>query len=504
MGTLQIMTESTTQEAAAATTQQAVAAEVPPGPAYATPDWSISYASRIVVIDCIAIFLSLAAAYGARFGDNAAAELVHGFSYGFLLIFAGPVWLASLVAHRCYDTRIYGSGPAEFRRLVVGTARLFAAAAVVCFAFKLPLSRVFAAVTFGVGLCLLLTGRWLSRKWLYRQRLSGGWCQRVLAIGDAAHVDDLARLVSREPSAGFVIVGACFPGGVSGETTEGGVPSFGSMTGVAAVARAARCDAIAVTASPSITAATLRRLAWDLEGTGVGLIVAPALTDVAGPRISIHPVAGLPLLYVDEPELGGLHRTVKRTMDIAITSLTLLLLSPLFLVLAVLVKSTSRGPIIFRQTRVGRESQEFRAYKFRSMTDAAEQELSSLESLNEAGGLLFKMRADPRVTRFGRFLRRYSLDELPQLWNVLKGDMSLVGPRPPLPSEVKQYAEDVRRRLLVKPGVTGLWQVSGRSDLSWEDTVRLDLYYVENWSPVLDLVILARTVVAVVRGAGAY
>jgi exopolysaccharide biosynthesis polyprenyl glycosylphosphotransferase len=207
---------------------------------------------------------------------------------------------------------------------------------------------------------------------------------------------------------------------------------------------------------------------------------------------------------VDEPQLGVVHRTVKRVIDVAICSVGLVLLAPLFAVVAIAVKLGSSGPVLFRQTRVGRDGEEFSAYKFRSMYVDAEQHLDTLRDRNEAAGLLFKMRDDPRVTGVGRWLRRLSLDELPQIWNVLRGDMSLVGPRPPLPSEVEAYEYDVRRRLLVKPGITGLWQVSGRSDLSWEDSVRLDLYYVENWSPVLDLVILARTFIAVVRGAGAY
>jgi exopolysaccharide biosynthesis polyprenyl glycosylphosphotransferase len=236
----------------------------------------------------------------------------------------------------------------------------------------------------------------------------------------------------------------------------------------------------------------------------VQLIVAPAVTQVAGPRIVIHPIAGLPLLEVDEPELTGGQRLVKEVFDRIVSLVLLVLLSPVLLVLAIVVRSSSRGPVLFRQVRVGRDGREFTMYKFRTMVDEADQRQHEVAHLDEADGVLFKIRADPRVTRAGSALRRHSLDELPQLWNVLRGQMSIVGPRPPLPSEVQHYGSDAQRRLLVKPGMSGLWQVSGRSELSWEESIRLDLYYVENWSPALDAQILWRTIGAVVRGRGAY
>ena len=468
----------------------------------ANPAWAAAYASILVAVDCAAIFLGLVTAYFARFAGTD-PEAVPGFSYTLILALAGPLWLALLVVHRCYDSRMFGAGPAEFRRVVLATIRLFGGTALVCFMAKLPLSRAFLAAALVVGLSLLLVGRYAARRWLHYKRRRGQWCRRVVAVGRPSDVDELARVLAREPVAGYAIVGGCFPGVEDSDVTPGGVPSLGPLTGVVNAARAAQCDTIAVTASPSITTSTLRRLAWDLEGSGIALVVAPALTDVAGPRISIQPVAGLPLLHVDEPALGALHRIIKRVMDLTLVSLALAVLLPLFAVIATVVKVTSRGPVIFRQTRVGRGGDEFVVYKFRSMHVDAEKRLAQLKR-NDADGPMFKLRADPRVTAVGRWLRRFSLDELPQLWNVVKGDMSVVGPRPPLPREVESYADDVRRRLLVKPGITGLWQVSGRSDLSWDDSVRLDLYYVENWSPVLDMVILVRTVVAVVRGMGAY
>jgi len=261
---------------------------------------------------------------------------------------------------------------------------------------------------------------------------------------------------------------------------------------------------VAVLACPEMDGVALRRLAWQLERDDVELVVAPALMDVTGPRISIRPVSGLPLLHVEHPELDGGRQVVKDLFDRVMALVALVVLSPLLLVVALLIKFTSEGPVLFRQTRVGRDGREFTVLKFRTMVVDAEARKTELLVHNEHDGVLFKIRKDPRITPIGRKLRRYSLDELPQLINVLRGDMSLVGPRPPLPEEVARYGGDVYRRLAVKPGLTGLWQVSGRSDLSWEESVRLDLRYVDNWSLALDLLILWKTWSAVVRGSGAY
>jgi exopolysaccharide biosynthesis polyprenyl glycosylphosphotransferase len=259
-----------------------------------------------------------------------------------------------------------------------------------------------------------------------------------------------------------------------------------------------------VLACPEMDASALRRLSWTLERTGTDLMVATALLDVAGPRTTIRPVDGLPMLHVEHAELTGGRRVLKGVFDRVVSLTALILLSPVLLLLAAVVRLTSPGGALFKQIRVGKDGTEFELWKFRTMYADAEERLADLRELNEHDGVMFKIRNDPRVTHFGRWLRRFSLDELPQLINVLRGQMSLVGPRPPLPSEVAQYPEDVLRRLVVKPGLTGLWQVSGRSDLSWEDSVRLDLRYVENWSLAFDLVILLRTLTTVIRSSGAY
>jgi exopolysaccharide biosynthesis polyprenyl glycosylphosphotransferase len=279
-----------------------------------------------------------------------------------------------------------------------------------------------------------------------------------------------------------------------------GVPGVGALEALATV----QADVLAIAGDSALAPGSLRAMAWELEGTGIDLIVAPAVTDVAGPRIAIRPVAGVPLLHVEEPQLSGPARLFKECFDRSVAAVALVVLSPLFLAISVAIRSSSPGGILFRQERVGRHGSRFTIRKFRTMVDSAEEDLAQLLHLNEHDGLLFKLRDDPRRTRVGCWLRRFSLDELPQLWHVVTGQMSLVGPRPPLPSEVEHYGADVRRRLLVKPGLTGLWQVSGRADLAWDETVRLDLYYVDNWSPALDFLILWKTINAVLRGRGAY
>jgi exopolysaccharide biosynthesis polyprenyl glycosylphosphotransferase len=324
--------------------------------------------------------------------------------------------------------------------------------------------------------------------------------RRVVAVGHRVAVAELVRRFRLERYHGMEVVGACLPHDGMGDVE--GVPVLGDFSDVPLVVGQIAADTVAVLACPEMDGVALRRLAWRLEKTGTDLVVAPALMEVAGPRISIRPAAGLPLLHVEHPEISGLRRLVKNLFDRIGAGLLLLMLLPLLVGMMAAIRTSSPGPAFFRQTRVGRDGSEFTIYKFRTMGADAEHRKIDLSS--DERGVLFKIRNDPRVTPLGAWLRRHSLDELPQLINVVFGHMSLVGPRPPLPEEVARYGDDVRRRLLVKPGMTGLWQVSGRSDLSWEESVRLDLRYVESWSLTLDLQILWKTWSAVARGAGAY
>ena len=303
---------------------------------------------------------------------------------------------------------------------------------------------------------------------------------------------------------GYQVVGACLPEGIAVEPERFPVPVAGEVADIRRHCDELGADTVLVARGGFDSALELRRIAWDLEGSSIDLVVVPSLTDVAGPRIHMRPVAGLPLLHVEQPQAGRAGGLQKRLFDLVLASAALVVLCPLLLVVALVVKLQDGGPVFFRQARIGRGGRSFGMIKVRSMVMDAEERLAEVTELNESDGVLFKMREDPRITRAGRFLRRYSVDELPQLVNVIRGDMSLVGPRPPLPAEVNKYAIDVHRRLLVRPGLTGLWQVSGRSGLSWDESVRLDLYYVDNWSMMSDLVIVAKTVKAVLGKSGAY
>jgi exopolysaccharide biosynthesis polyprenyl glycosylphosphotransferase len=359
------------------------------------------------------------------------------------------------------------------------------------------------AVVLPAATVLDLAVRYRLRKHLHRLRSGGSCTRRVIAVGHAAAVADLVTTLRRESHHGLSVVAACVAGlPERGEVAE--VPVAGELGSVTAAVNNFGADTVAVLACPELNGTRLRELAWQLEKTGTDLCVAPALLDVAGPRTTIRPVAGLPLLHVDHPELAGTRQVIKSAFDRLAAAAALILLAPLFGVVALAIRLTDAGPVFFRQVRVGKHGATFTLYKFRTMVVDAERWKSVLSDQNEAAGALFKIRRDPRVTRTGAWLRRWSLDELPQLLNVLFGDMSMVGPRPALPEEAALYGDQMRRRLVVKPGLTGLWQVSGRSDLPWDEAVRLDLRYVENWSFALDLQILWKTGSAVLRGSGAY
>jgi exopolysaccharide biosynthesis polyprenyl glycosylphosphotransferase len=459
----------------------------------------------LTATDLVAVSAAVGIGYLARFqGEPAFGARL---TYWLVVPALVAVWLAALRLQRCYDDKVIGYGGEEYRRVLAASFKLAAATAIALYLLDIGVSRGFLGISFLTGMLTLVAGRFLANKRLHRAReRGGGWARRVLVVGDAAHVLELTQQLSRGKTTGYQVVGACIPDALWAPQPQrlGEVPVVGSFRNVIDSANRIGADTVAVAASGELTASRLRRLGWQLEGTEIDLVLTPALADVAGPRIHTQPVAGLPMIHVEAPEFRGGRKVVKGLFDRALALTALLLVAPLCLVVAALIKLTSRGPVLFRQTRVGRGGREFQVFKFRTMVAGAHGMRQSLTDRNESDGLLFKIRDDPRVTLVGRWLRKWSLDELPQLANVVRGQMSLVGPRPPLPEEVAKYDGDVARRLLVKPGITGLWQVSGRSDLSWEDGVRLDLYYVENWSLAADLVILCKTVGAVIRQHGAY
>lgn len=425
------------------------------------------------------------------------------------LTVALPVlWVPLLMLCRAYQPRYIGVGYEEFHRVLRAGFILTASLAIVAYATKTEVARGYVVMAMPLGTFLDLVVRYRLRKLLHRKRWNGECMRRVVAVGHRTSVADLIRLLRQKRYHGMSIAAVCLPPALaSGDDAVSeveGVPVLGDFSQAAAVADRIGADSVAVLACPEMNGVALRRLAWQIERDDIELVVAPALMDVTGPRISIRPVAGLPLLHVEHPELDGGRKVLKGLFDRTAALAGLAALSPLLLVVAVLIKVTGSGPVMFRQIRVGRGGREFTVLKFRTMVQDAEARKSALLERNENDGVLFKIKKDPRITRVGRWLRRYSLDELPQLINVVRGDMSLVGPRPPLPEEVAKYGGDVYRRLVVKPGLTGLWQVSGRSDLTWEESVRLDLRYVDNWSLALDLQIMWKTWSVVFRGSGAY
>jgi exopolysaccharide biosynthesis polyprenyl glycosylphosphotransferase len=412
-------------------------------------------------------------------------------------------WVVLLLVLGGYDVRFIGTGSDEFRKVLNAGWSLTAGVALLSYGLNTELSRVYLVIAMPMTVLFDLIVRYALRKHLHRLRSVGKCMSTVVAVGHPAAVADLVNELRRYHYHGLEVVAACLAGGTQ-VSEVAGVPVVGDLDDTAEVVRRSGASTVAVLPSPEMDGVRLRQLAWELEKTGTDLCVAPALLDVAGPRTTIRPTAGLTLLHVDHPQLSGPRQVMKDLVDRVAAGVALLLLSPLMLVLAICVRLSDRGPALFKQTRVGKNGRSFKIYKFRTMVVDAERRLAELREMNEFDGVLFKMRRDPRVTPVGARLRKWSLDELPQLFNVLLGEMSLVGPRPPLPDEAALYADHVRRRLVVKPGLTGLWQVSGRSDLTWEESVRLDLRYVENWSLALDLQILWKTVFVLIRGRGAY
>ncbi len=412
-------------------------------------------------------------------------------------------WLVMLGFFGAYERHVFGAGTEEFKLVVNASFFTGALVATTAFLMQYPLSRGFFVLFFPLGVTLLVIGRLFSRRVLQRMRVAGHFNEKVLLVGTPGYIAEISKVLARESWLGYRVMGCLVPRDYAGlERTSSGIPVLGLIDEVRAVVDETAPDIVFFTSGAVSSSTELRRLAWDLEDNAhVQIIVAPNVTDVSSERIRIRPVAGLPLMHLGRSRSQMATNDAKRAFDVVASLAVLAVVWPLLLGLMLWVKLHDGGPALFRQTRVGREGADFTCLKLRSMSVDAEERLSEIAARDH---VLFKSSDDPRVTRPGRFIRRFSLDELPQLWNVVRGDMSLVGPRPPLQSEVDQYEDDMLRRLNVLPGITGLWQVSGRSDLSWEDTVRLDLYYVDNWSMVQDMLILARTVSAVLARRGAY
>lgn len=478
----------------------------------ATQPWEIRYGRRLLYGDTLVV---ISAVFGAQIawvrvrsaiaGEPVPVDGAQPFAtvYSIAIVIA---WLSFLALFGSRDTRALGTGFTEYRRVLQASFATFGALAIFVYLFNLQLARGYFLIALPAGLGTLLIVRWLWRRWLCAQRRDGEYSSRVVLVGSAASVTHIARQLARMPEAGYRVLGACVPPGhdVSPEMGDE-IDLIGNFDDLLGAVNSSGADTVVITSSDALSADRIRRLSWQLEPGQQHLIVAPTLTDIGGPRIHARPVAGLPLIHVETPRYTGGKTYSKRIFDIVVSGALIVLLSPVLAGIAFGIRMTSPGPVLFRQPRIGKNGTTFPMLKFRSMIPDAEAKLAELRAKADAGNsVLFKMRDDPRVTPIGKVLRRYSLDELPQLFNVLSGQMSLIGPRPPLASEVEGYENHVHRRFLVKPGVTGLWQVSGRSNLSWEESVRLDLYYVENWTLTGDLIILFRTARAVLERDGAY
>jgi exopolysaccharide biosynthesis polyprenyl glycosylphosphotransferase len=459
--------------------------------------WTRDYLREVALADFACAVVGVFVAAQIRFGSNV-THMYLALSLALPALWGAALWLAG-----AYDVRFIGTGSDEYRKVLNAGVSLTATVAIFSYAVNLELSRGYVVIALPSLTLFDVFARYAMRKRLHKQRTAGRCMQSVVAVGHQVAVADLIGELRREPFHGLTVVGACLAR--PSELSElAGVPVYGRLDDITAAVKAFEADTVAVLACPEMDGIRLRSLAWELEKTGTDLCVSPALLDVAGPRTTVRPAAGLTLLHVDHPRLEGFRVVVKSLFDRCAAAAALIMLAPLMTVLTMSIWLSDRGPAFFTQVRVGRDGREFRMYKFRTMVVDAEERKAELLALNETDGVLFKLRKDPRVTAVGAHLRRWSMDELPQLINVFLGDMSLVGPRPPLPAEAEKYAVHVYRRLVVKPGITGLWQVSGRSNLSWDESIRLDLRYVENWSFALDLQILWKTISACLRRSGAY
>lgn len=474
--------------------------------------WATNYARGLLITDLILLGFATFLAEVLRFGFDSSktADGPFTMSYQGLGAFIAIAWWACLAIFRSRDVRILGEGTEEYRRIIRVSFMVFGWLAITSLMFKWDMSRGYLATAFPLGMLLLVLNRKIWRVWLQNSRRQGRNVSHVLVIGGIRSGLHMTQLFDKHPASGLKVTGVWVPDR-AGQTNEWlkiperSVPVMGSDRTLARALTISEADAVVVTDTEHIGHDGLRELTWQLEDVDVDLMVSPNVVDISGSRIHMRAVGNMPLLHLEEPQYAEAGSWPKAVFDKTMAGLLLTLFSPLILGAALAVKLTSPGPVLFYQERVGLGGEHFRMMKFRSMRAGADKEQAALlDAQGTSNKPLFKVAGDPRITRVGKHLRRFSIDELPQLINVLKGDMSLVGPRPQQQAEVELYDRIAHRRLTVRPGMTGLWQVSGRSDLSWEDAIQLDTYYVENWSLTGDLVILWKTGRAVLGSDGAY
>lgn len=485
----------------------------PSGVPTSGPIWQRFYMRGVLLTDLAVLAATSVIAQVWRFGTTNSGATANGpfhISYTTLGAAIVMMWWITLQIYRTRDIKILGSGPKEYARITRATVLVFGWLAILSLMFKWDMSRGFLAVAFPLGLAGLLVGRKFWRIWLRNARRHGQALSNVLVIGGPRSARDMAVWFNSHRESGLRVTGVWVPDATGTdnawlENTDQLIPVMGTSSTLSGALSFADADTVIVTDTEHLGHRGLRELTWQLEGSDVDLLVSPNVVDVSGSRIHLRAMANMPFIQLEEPQYAEAGAWPKLAFDKVFALLALVAFSPFLVAATAAVKLSGPGPILFRQSRVGLNGDTFSILKFRSMREGAEIEQSALIAAQGTGDKpLFKVEDDPRITRVGAFLRRYSIDELPQLINVLRGDMSVVGPRPQQPSEVELYDAPAHRRLRVRPGMTGLWQVSGRSDLSWEDSIRLDTYYVENWSLTGDIAILWKTVRAVLRSYGAY
>lgn len=461
--------------------------------------WPRRYAERLLFTDVVIVVVTCLT-FGFIINQTNTLQVGTGgprVSYIFVMLVIAVLWLICLDAFDTRDQRNVGQGVIEYRRIVNASLVAFGILVVLAFFIRTELARSMFFIMAPIGIALLILSRWMWRQWLRRRQKQHKYVHRTVILGERDKVAHIARTIARTPGTGYDLIGALIGHGSIAHTL-GGIPVVGAYAQAPEIIDRLQIDTVILAGADDLDPETMRALGWQLADRDVQLIVAPALTDVAGPRVHARPLAGLPLIHVAFPRLEGARRFAKRAFDIIGSSALLILLIPVFLVVSIAVLTTSPGPLLYRQERIGRRGRPFGMLKFRTMVQGADDQLASLlDAQGTRDRPLHKIMNDPRITPLGRFLRKHSIDELPQLVNVLIGQMSLVGPRPQRPAEVALYTDEAHRRLRVKPGMSGLWQVNGRSALSWEDALRFDLYYIENWSFMQDIIILFRTVKAV-------
>ncbi|MGB6247097.1 sugar transferase [Gordonia sp. (in: high G+C Gram-positive bacteria)] len=476
--------------------------------------WLRVLGRRLRVSDFAAVTAAVVAGHLIRFGADVRQVEPVG-ALGLPVVWPEAVliigWMIALGVAHTRDRRVLCSGATEYNRVITASFGLFGALAITDLIFNLSIARGFIAVVFPLGTLLLLVSRWSWRRRIARGRTRGRYMQSVLVIGEPVAAAELTNRLTCDPALGYEVVGICVASCEAAGRTR--ADSRISSAGVAVYPGYGEIHRVLVQSGATVAAVTdaevlgdggLRELAWELDDQDIELLVAPGLGGIAAPRITVRAQPGLPLLHVARPRHHAANRIMKVAFDKVVSVCALLVFAPVMLACAIAIKVSDRGPVFYLGERIGADNVPFSMWKFRTMVDGADAMVRDLADADDGNGVLFKLHDDPRVTRVGRFLRRHSLDELPQLFNVMAGTMSLVGPRPPLRGEVETYDRMTVRRQLVRPGITGLWQVSGRSDLSWEESTQLDLSYVENWSLTGDLIILRRTVHAVLSKKGAY